>query len=253
MTQTQTRPRQRIPVWLAVLIILIAVAGGGWFVYRGVFGGDHDATADSIVVEPGFRRSPVQANPSMAARWGLGGPAEGILKRGGGPITARRGNAFFRASQNKSGYNINFDYLSSVRQSWVTPAQWALHQLALRVVENDELAKQLKVTDDQKKKLQALSYAVPITAAERSSLEALLIEWDKATGAAKDPAGVKLLDAIAKVGAAHLEASKAALVRRVQQIPTILTAQQVQQARGAVAAPAATRPAAPATRPASRG
>lgn len=251
MTQTQTQSRQRIPVWLAVLVILIVLAGGGWFVYDRIFAKHDDVLVDSIVVEPGARRSRVEANPSLASRWGFGGPAEGILKRGG-PITARRGNAYIRASQNKSAYTITFDYLSSVRQSWVTPAQWELHQLGMRVVDNSALADQLKVTADQKKKLQALSYAVPITAAERSSLEAMLAEWDKATGAAKDPAGVKLLDAVAKIGTAHLAETKAALTRRVQQIPTILTAQQIQQARGAGLAPAANRAAVPATRPATR-
>ncbi|HEX2971151.1 MAG TPA: hypothetical protein VHP11_02390 [Tepidisphaeraceae bacterium] len=245
MTQTQSPPRQRIPAWLAVLVILLVMAGGAWFVYQQIFASRDGASGDSIVLEPGVRHSPVEARPSMAARWGFGAPAEGILKRGSGPITARRGNAFLRATSNKSSYTVIFDYLASVRQTWVAPAQWELHLLAVRIVDSQSLADQLKVTADQREKLRALSYAAPLTAAERTSLEELVVAWEKATGPAKDPAGAKLLEAIGKLGAAHLEATKAALVRRVQQIPTILTAQQIAQARGGASAAPAT-PAKPA-------
>jgi len=245
MTEMTPQPRFRIPAWLAVLLILLVTGAGGFYVYRFAFGGKD--SSDTIVVGKGYYppqyyrpRSMVEARPSVASQWGFGSPAEGIARRGSGPVTIRRGQAVLRAYPDKKGsYDLTFDYLGAARQAWVTPAQWSLHELANRIIYDATLAQQRQVSDDQKQKLRALTLAVAITPAERSNLLSLIAAWEKAAQGSKDPPGMKLLTAVGDLGTAHLPEAKAALLHRAQQIQTILTPQQLEQARsGRTPAPA---------------
>lgn len=246
---TEITPPKRpfsMPPWLATILILIALAGGGWYVYY-LLTGDK-STPDSMVVGQGLPygppRSSVDARPSMATRFGFGGgPAEGITARGAGAWTVRRGDVVLRAALAKGTYEIRFfDYLSTAKQKWVTPAQWQLHLLALQIVDDPSLAERLGVTADQKKQLQALNHAPNITDAERKTLANLLLKRDKAAAAVKETLGKELLTAVAAIGTAHQAEARAALATRVAEIPRVLTTQQIQLARDG--APS-TRPAAP--------
>jgi hypothetical protein len=248
MTQMATERRLSIPVWLAVVIVLLAVSGGGWFVHRQITG--NTPSSDEVVVGQGVPyafgapRSRVEARPGFAARWGFGGPAEGIDRRGNS-LTVRRGDAILRAYRGKNAFAVSkLEYTYSVRQAWVNPAQWDLHRLAERVVDDSSFAMRLAVSDQQKKQLRALTCDAPITDAQRQTLNTLIAEWDKAQQPAKDAAGTKLLTTLAEVGAAHLAQTKSAMLTRVQEIPRILTSQQIEQAQTPAPTPA-TRPAGP--------
>ncbi|MCY2953997.1 MAG: hypothetical protein NTU53_18805 [Planctomycetota bacterium] len=235
MTEMVTRRRLSMPMWLATVIVLLAMGGGGWFVYRYITA--EKTTPDTMVVGQGMPygppRSAVEARPSLASRFGFGGPEEGITARGAGAWTVRRGDAVMRASLEKGTYNItSFDYVYSAKQAWATAAQWDLHRLAVRVIDDSGLAQRLGVTADQKKQLAGLTYAAVITDADRKTLAGLLVKRDKTTGVAKETVGKELLAAVAAVGSAHLAETKAAMVKRVAGIPKVLTSQQIEQAKG---------------------
>ena len=229
--------RQRplsMPVWLAVLLIILASGGGAYLLYHFLSAGK--STPDAVVVGQGRPYQPrtrADANTSFASRLGFGAPAEGITRRGTTSVTIRKGNTIARAYVDKSGWTISsFDYVFEVRQSWVTPDQWQLHRLAQRVVSESSLAQRLNVTPEQMQSLKSLNYETSLGAAEQKNICSLIAAWDKANTQTKEAAGLKVLEAVGAAGNQHLSAAKDAMIQRVKQIPTILTASQISQAKG---------------------
>jgi hypothetical protein len=232
-TTTSTSSRFRLPLWLAIPVLALIVAASAFFVYKYLWKRDNTQSGDAVVLsDEGIRaagrgpRFARQTEPSAAAAWGLGEYPEGVSKYPRGTIIARRGPAYLR--YDPAAKSLRVDYLSSTRRQWITRQQWDLHDIAYRVTETRALAEHMKATEAQKEKLRALTYNLPITSAEQSTLVTQIQAWDKAAGAARDTAGATLLMTLYQVATAHLEPTKSAMVRRVEQIPTILSPEQIQ-------------------------
>jgi hypothetical protein len=227
--------RNRIPVWAAGLVILLVAGGGVWWVYKMVFASKDKPTADVMELEGqyggyGRRGNGGQPNRSLAQVWGLGRYSQGVTRQPSGAVVACQGDAYARGYMaTKGNYNITFDYVA--RDAWVTPEQFRLHML----MRDESSYARLGLSDDQKKKLAALSYTVTLTAAERKTLEELIRQWDSIKDpSARTSATASLLAAVARTGDAHLAETKAAMLKRVQGIEQILTSQQLDQLRGKV-------------------
>jgi hypothetical protein len=222
MIETMSAPQPaasrapRIPPALAVVVVAIVAVSGGWLVYRAATKGHSAPVADVVELGPGGGMG--MRFPSSA----------GIVSRTRGAINVRGMDFQLRATRSgENAYTIAFDYPPEVRRSWVTPEQWEMHQIAQRATSIPKFARHINLSDEQRKQLQALSPAVELSAADVQRLRPYLSDWDRAKDpAVQQSAATPLIDAAQQVAAARRTEAKAAQLRRVQEIPKILTAEQ---------------------------
>ena len=205
----------RIPPAVAGGVVVLVALAGAWLVYRSATKNSGAPVADVVELGPGGRD---MGYPSSA----------GIVTRTRGAINVRGLDFHLRASRSgENAYTIAFDYPPEVRRSWVTPEQWELHQLAQRATSIPKFARHIKLSDDQRKQLQALSPTIALSAAEVQRLRPYLSDWDRAKDpAVQQSAATPLIDAAQQIAAARRNEAKAAQLRRVQEIPKVLTAEQ---------------------------
>lgn len=219
MSSPQGKPPRgpSMPVALAVPVVLLAVAFGAWFLYRYAIRGTMSPVAEVVQLD----------GPSIQTTAGLGS-----VSRQRGAVHARGPDYYLRATRRgDNSYSIGFDFSPEARRSWVTPEQWELHEIAQRAISIPKFARHIKLSDEQRKQLQAVSIDIKLTAAEVQKLQPHLVGWDRATDrvlqrSAQEP----LLEATQAIAAARRADARAAQLRRVQEIPKILTAEQRQLA-----------------------
>lgn len=236
---TSTPTRFRLPLWLAIPLVTLIVACSALLVYKYLWKRDHTQTGDLVALPQGgggfvpgtprFARPVTNVPPNPAAAWGIGEYPEGVSTYPRGTIIARRGPTYLR--YNPATKTLTVDYLASARRQWLNRQQWELHDIAYRVTETRALAEHMKVTDAQKQQLRALAYNLPLTAAEQSTLLTQIETWQKSVGVARESSASALLMSLQQIGTAHLEQTKAAMLRRAQQISTILTPDQLKLAQ----------------------
>ena len=207
----------RIPVATAVVVVALVALTGAWLVYRSATKSSGAPVADVVELGPGGRGMDM-GYPSSA----------GIVTRTRGAINVRGMDFQLRASRSgENAYTIAFDYPPEVRRSWVTPEQWELHQLAQRATSIPKFARHINLSDEQRKQLLALSPTIELSAAEVQRLRPYLSDWDRAKDpAVQQSAATPLIDAAQQIAAARRNEAKAAQLRRVQEIPKVLTAEQ---------------------------
>jgi len=263
MDEATRVPHKPPPMWVNALIALFLLGLGGWLTYEfllkpparpqveivefdsgpaGIAGRQSGAArqrAAAATTEPAVRRGadptsrPLAGGRSAAPRRAdtSNDVRPGVERRGlGGAIYARRGPGYAVATDNAR--SIAFDYVESVRNSWITPAQAELHRLAQRSVDTPSVAEVVKLSDEQKQKLQALPHLPQLTQEQQKLLATLFTNWIRArTAAARAEAEAPLLEAVERIGNEHLEATRAAMIRRVQEIPKIMSSEQLAAAR----------------------
>lgn len=248
MTETQapaTKRRSQIPAWLGVVLIMLALAGGMYVVYQFVLKDNNPSGVESVALEnvtgPVPTRIPYDRGGGRGGRQAFSWRDRDGLNVSDGVVYARRGSTYLRAVRQKDGkFDFSIDYLAQIRTPWLTPDQNELHYLAVRIVMHNRMGQFIGLTPEQRKGLEGLSYALALAPAERSQLESLLGAWDKAAaGQAKDTAAEQLLAGVNSIGNTHLAATKAAVLKRAQQIPVILTAEQIAKAKQFTNAPPA--------------
>ena len=206
----------RIAPAAAVVVVALVALAGAWLVYRSAMKSSGVPVADVVELGPGGRGT--DGYPSSA----------GIVTRTRGAINVRGIDFQLRASRSGDNtYTIAFDYPPEVRRSWVTPEQWESHQLAQRATSIPKFARHINLSDEQRKQLQALSPTIALSAAEVQRLRPYLSDWDRAKDpAVQQSAATPLIDAAQQIAAARRDEAKAAQLRRVQEIPKVLTAEQ---------------------------
>jgi hypothetical protein len=230
MTENLKKPKGAMPKWLAITLIVFAVAGGAYTGVRLYQSMDTKRpTMQAVVVE----------DPFAAQR-------DGPFKRAGGIITAHRNNTYFSASPREDSYTVAISYTEALRKTWMRAELKDVHIQLLRILSSARLSQEINLTAEQRQALLKLpSHAVRLTDDERQNLAALAREWDSATGEAKSDARDKLLAAIVAAGEAHLEQTRANWIARATEASKILQPEQIAAARKFDPA-APPKPAAPA-------
>jgi len=231
LIQEPQQPVNRLPPWLAGLAVLLLLAGSAYALYRLVWQERKSASVEAVPLtpgnaggrNPGFQRGrmdPMQTGPMSQAS---------VSKSLSGRIRARHGGVVVYGIPKNSVYDAVLEYENA--RSWVSPAQWDTQILAGRPMQYPALAKQIELTDDQKKKIEALTYQPTLTPAEKSDFDKLFNAWVKADQKGKDAAADALSVAVQNAAAAHLSEAQAALTKRCNEVTTILTTDQMQQIR----------------------
>jgi hypothetical protein len=231
----------RIPIALAVPMMVLVAALGAWLVYHYAVGSDAAGVADVVELDAA----------SMRQTGGFGGS----VSRQRGAINVRGMDYHLRATRSgENVYRIYFDFTPDARRSWVTLEQWELHQVAQRAESIPKFARHIKLSAEQRSQLESLPADVELTAAEIEKLRPYLGDWDRATDdVVRRSSQAPLLEAAQTIAAARRADAKAALLRRVQEIPKILSAEQLALAEnyirpaGAAAVPAAAQAPSPSS------
>lgn len=247
MNTKQSR-QPRTPAWVNMTIIGLIVVAGAWAVWH--FGFKSPSTIarprTETLATPSKLRGRPEARQVMAnqpRREQRNNDELRVSKAG--DVRGRRGELVVSVTKDKNGWGrIYLD--AAGRHRWVSDPETALHLLAYRLANTPKMAQAVKLTPDQKVRLEALPYNIALSPAEETNLKAVLTAWvakpDDDAGKAKVYA---VLDEVAK---AHLPKLEAAYKARVKAIPTILTAEQIAAAKDWANPKAA---ATPSTRPAS--
>lgn len=224
----ENKPKGAMPRWLAVVLILLVIAGGA-YVANLLMRTSRGPAVDTLIVE----------DPRQAM---LDGPT----KTASGAIIAHRGGVRLSCTPRDDSYIVSLYYDPSMRQQWAK-ADEELHRLAYRIVGNTRLAQHVAATPEQIKALNALPslYTPRPTDEERKNFADLVKAWDTATDSAKAAAREKLLEAVGAWGKTHLQEAKAGWIQRVNELPKILKPEQLQAARtwDPAKTPPTTRPA----------
>jgi hypothetical protein len=156
-----------------------------------------------------------------------------------GAFAATWGDTTLSAAIGRNAINsLIFDYKSDIRMGWITKDEQLLHLAAYRGTQTAN-GGGLNLTRDQKDQLDNLRYRPHLTDEEQTKLRQLVTAWYTAWANAVSPADPAwmtardaLLDYMTQLGKDHLEQTKDDFQNRVKTIPTILTAEQLQQVLG---------------------
>lgn len=266
----------RIPTPVAVVLVLLCVAGGILLVRQWL---KRDTNYDAMAVEAperGFGRRGMMEGGNRGARGDRQRPTsrpagmragpgtQRVIDRTGSqrtpdarpndrqqPALVRPNNAAVLAAA--GGIEVRLrqtpgepsTVILRPADTAVPPAQDGLLRSARRLLLDADLAKQIQLTDEQRNSLRQVdfSFGLKIGDKDRASLESLALEWEQAApGAAKTSARTKLIDAMKEVGQRSAEPSRVAAQKSIDQVKAILTPQQLDAIRQASES-AATRPA----------
>jgi len=205
MTETEEQPKARgtIPLWLAIVLIVLFVAGGAWFVWRTTF------------------KKPAEE-------------ADAVVPEGDGIIMGRAIDVYqpVRGLQVRSG---DAELLQRGSSVWVFYKLQELDRIALQILDKQPLAKHVSLTDAQRRELAKLEYDVPTTPQQRQDFEKLISEYvrffireDFAEAAV---VAEKLKAAVTEAAAGGKDRAEEIAGPRVRQIRSILSDQQVELAR----------------------
>ena len=237
MTQTHTQPgspqqvERPVPAWVGIAVVLVCLLAGGAFLWwylreplpsAGEVISDPGRSANSggRVVRPRQGRV-VQANPD----------ADGVkVSNTGGKtiynVRADQGKSLMDVDKSASNYAFHYQ-----RKDLLTPEQRDLAMLRFRVMQDQAVAEALKVTPEQLQKLQAIPRAIQmeVSAGDKQNLINLFNQWDQASGSSKASAEKALVTALKEAGDRSLDATKAKIKERADQITAILSADQIKK------------------------
>ncbi len=228
--QPKTTP---LPGWVAGLAVLLLLAGSAYALYHLVWRSDNKqaVSVESVPVTPKeLGRGGVPSNVRRTDRNVAPVSNASVSRSLSGRIRARYLNAVvYGIPKQGGGYDSILEYENS--RSWVSPAQWDTQILAGRPSQYPALAEKIKLTPAQKQKIDSLTYQPPLTDQEKSDFDKLFTAWFKADQKGKDAAAEALSHAVDAAAKKHLEEAKAALLKRCNEVTTILTPDQMDQIR----------------------
>lgn len=136
-----------------------------------------------------------------------------------------------RLVANRAGQNWRL-VAESLDPAFVSPEVRLLLTLRTRGAQEDAVARQLNLTDDQRKRLAALprGIAYPLDDAVRTRLETLVTAYgDAADDAARNKVAAELIAAVHEVERSQEEPTRQALVQRAEKVKQIVSPEQVRQ------------------------
>jgi|GEM_PF-1186558 len=182
---------------------------------------------------PAHLRPPGAAAPARAARPAAEGVddqiAEGVTRRLGGTIYARRGQSY--AVIYNGGREVAIEYVNSARAQWLGADAHDLDLLAIRVASTPNLAAHVGLSDEQRQRILALPAAPPLSEDQRRRLINLAARWERAPARQKNAAAEELLAAVDEIGRTAADSARQIIRQRVEQVRSILSAEQIAAAR----------------------
>jgi hypothetical protein len=230
------KPRNAAKASLAAGCMILLVVGGigamGWAVFGGdKLSGDEEIVESGVAIARGNggmnmgRRMVMQQRPAVNVA-----VSSGILKTGD-TYTIRSGNAtmvaFKPAPTAAWGARFTYDQNDIITQDQqqILLARW-------RIARDPAVAKALNISDDQKKKLEAIpggNATMVVDDAGRKKMLDLWAAYDAAAADKKAPAEAALKAGLADLAKSALEPTKKQVADRVTAVKTTLTPQQLEQ------------------------
>jgi len=207
----------RIPLAVAVLLILLCAAGGIWGIMRWMQ--NSAVSAEAIAVDP----------PRGGGGWRGGGEqAPGrILKRDDGSIRAFSGNYSLFVTKGQ------MTLFCGSGEQWLSRDQQLLFNMAQRYNRGATAMRNMQFTDQQKQQMKLIiaEPPLPLSEADKAKLSGLIKTWEEARDAAKAEAQRAVLVAVREVANANIPAAKEAFVANFNKLHSIITPQQLDQYR----------------------
>ena len=233
-TSSDSPVQKPIPLWVGVLALGVILISGAGLIWKYIYQPPAPPNAmRAIVPAPGGPRvatnnpaaSPLRGDALLAA-------AEASLADGAYPreghILFKAGDAYLRAAPADAGAanDLRFGYFT------VTEAEWEhgyLTQGVRRILGSETEAKELGVTADQIKKLEALPLAqrVKWSAKEMETFAELFKAWKTASVEARVAQTKVIVEALRSAAEPKRAAETKAMTERVAQIKMILDEKQV--------------------------
>ncbi|MFI5381096.1 MAG: hypothetical protein ACHRHE_17500 [Tepidisphaerales bacterium] len=264
----QSETQRGTPTWLNAVIVSLVLLVGIWAAWYFAFreAPPTDVVKEEVVDAGGGRRQwvPPSSRPYAAGnnpRWqggpGGGGPGGGggrgnmgapnrnavvapnpdepIRRTNSGAIRARYKDVLLSASysQAKGVADVDLNYSFDLIEKWVSAKEIELHLLAWRASNIPNAGQKIALTDEQKKQLLALQHHMTVTPAELARVREMLTAWVAAenNAAARDKATATILATMTEIGKLHEAETKGLFQKRIAAIPSILSADQIEQLR----------------------
>jgi hypothetical protein len=207
----------RIPVAVAVLLILLCAAGGIWGIWRWMQ--KTAVSAEAIAVD---------APRGQSRRQGPEQPAGKIFKRDDGSIRAFSGNYWLMVTPPNREMTLH----CGSGEQWLSKDQQLLFNMAQRWNRGGSM-RNMQFTDEQKQQMKLISAepAVPLSADDKARLAGLIKTWEEAKDAAKAEAQRAVVQSIREIANANIPAAKDAFVANVNKLNSLVTPQQRDQYR----------------------
>ena len=237
MEESTSQTQERVlPQWARLLIVGTVIGMGVFLLY--LFAWRSNDSAEAVVVAMDSpRRSFFSFGPNaQPGRVVTNRPApkyrpdilEGVSKRmSGRSVYVRSGDSIIRIGLPDKNEPLTVDLIFADLSTWLNPAQSETHRMAELIRQYESLRKKMDLTAAQLSRLALLEPTVVLAEPEKKQFEALVAVWDKAPANQKQDAEDKLMEAVKQAGIAHQAAAKAAVLKRVNEIPTFITAAQI--------------------------
>ena len=209
----------RIPVSVAVLLILLCAAGSVWGIWRWMQ--KSAVNTEAVAVDAPTRGGGRRAGPEQ--------PPGKISKRDDGSIRAFSGNYWLYLTPPNRELTLH----CGSGEQWLARDQQLLFSMAQRWSRGSNSMRNMQFTDEQKQQMKLISAepVVPLSADDRSKLAALIKTWEDAKDAGKAEAQRAVLLAIRDIAKANIPAAKDAFVAGVNKLNSMTSPQQLDQYR----------------------
>lgn len=275
MSESTPHTPTQLPIWLSLLIILLCLGGGGWFLWNTFMASD--VRVSRVDVDPNAPPNSESPRAGDGARGG-GGPPPG-MRRDGGPRpyrgqgseaiallrdrawSVRAGSVYLRLNRDRGG--TWYPSISFADYRFLPEGQRDLLAIRRYVIEYNHIQQRLGTTPEQVDALKAMGDGGRL-ALLPDEQALLLSRWNAVVAASEaghEAAAQAMLDELRRVGGEAIQRIQPEAVARVTEIARILSAEQItayrEMQREGFRRPSTTGPAtapvpAPATAPATR-
>jgi hypothetical protein len=238
MIESKQSKTRDIPVWFTGLVLLLCIGGGGWLITWYM-----RDTSHQVVDIPEDKTTPANfSGKGWRGPFANGNGTNGVNNQGAGQKLPRfnpnadgiqqSSRASYQARMGDTIMNINasanrFDFIPRY-QITQTPEQLELAGMRLAILTDATWRENLKITDDQLKKLRnAAAQTAQLDPADRTRLADLWKAYHDGPAAGKPAAEKEFLAAVVAIGKKNGEPFKQQEARRIEAIKAALTPEQI--------------------------
>lgn len=235
MTATSTlssdKPRKGLPGAVSVLILIGAVALGGWFLWS--FWNSLNIRGDGAVVAtdepPSVYRQNAWSDRMRVQAVNQMNQDDYVRPRPrnqGGGFEVKGNRTRLIIQRNNNNLRITAE---SMDPNFVSAEQRTLLALRARATNEDAVARHINLTPEQKTQLDAIprGMAYTLDPETRKKIEDLFTAWEKAPEDQKKPAADALTALAREIESSAGQAAKDSIATRADQVSKILTPEQV--------------------------
>jgi hypothetical protein len=219
----------RIPTAVAVLLILLCLAGGVYGIWRWMQ--KSEVNTDAVAVDP-----PTRGGGRGGGGGGGGGGAADkqlgrVFKRDDGSIRAFSGNYWLTIVPKGTGSEMTLN--AGNGDEWLNKDQQLVLKLAHRAMRGGNALRALEITEAQMAQMRAVSGepVIPLSDEDRARLEGLVKAWEAASDATRMEAQKAVLLAVREIARKNLAAGTQAYVASIEKLRGMMSAQQLDRYR----------------------